>query len=105
MSRARVSPSQAPAEPEQKPGTKSGMDSRTTSWVPAGTAPWAKPADDLASFDPVRVAEEIGMEALGMAQWARAAGMPTLGYLLETVALEAGAQVSALQWPNDAPKP
>lgn len=44
------------------------------------------------------------MEALGMAKWAHAAGLSTLGFLLEGVALEAGAQASALQWPSDQPE-
>ncbi len=61
------------------------------------------PADDPSSFNTLRIAEQIGMEALGMAKWARAAGLTTLGFLLESAALEAGAQVAALQWPDDAP--
>ncbi|MGB7037424.1 MAG: hypothetical protein WBD71_18095 [Xanthobacteraceae bacterium] len=65
---------------------------------PAGV----KPADDPCAFNTARIAEQIGMEALGMAKWARAAGLTTLGYLLESAALEAGAQVAALQWPDDA---
>lgn len=74
----------------------------------AGTEPDAKsraePADDdPTSFDTARIAQEIGMEALGMAKWARAAGLPTLGLLLESAALEAGAQVAALQGAKDAP--
>jgi hypothetical protein len=61
-------------------------------------------ANDPTSFNTARIAEEIGMEALGMAKWARAAGLTTLGFLLESAALEAGAQVAAMQWPEDAPK-
>ena len=60
----------------------------------------ALPAGDP-PVDPARIAEEIGIEALGMAKWARAAGLDTLGYLLESAALEAGALVAALQWPDD----
>ncbi|MGB7077917.1 MAG: hypothetical protein WBD53_12080 [Xanthobacteraceae bacterium] len=72
---------------------------RSHSPEPAGL----KPADNPTSFNTARIAEEIGMEALGMAKWARAAGLTTLGFLLESAALEAGAQVAALQWPDDAP--
>ena len=61
-------------------------------------------AEAPASFDTARIAEELGMEALGLAKRARAAGLTTLGFLLESAALEAGAQVAALQWPEDAPK-
>jgi hypothetical protein len=57
-----------------------------------------------ASFDTARIAEELGMEALDLAKRARGAGLTTLGFLLESAALEAGAQVAALQWPEDAPK-
>ena len=63
-----------------------------------------KPANDPTAFNTARIAEEIGLEALGMAKWARAAGLTTLGFLLESAALEAGAQVAAMQWPEDAPK-
>jgi len=88
MSRGKPGPSPAPAGVEPEPRS------------------WTKPADDgvAASFDTARIAEEIAMEALGMAKWARAAGMPTLGFLLESAALEAGAQLAALQWSQDASK-
>jgi len=68
---------------------------------PGGTA---NHADDACTFDTARVAEELGMEALGMAKWARAAGLTTLGFLLESAALEAGTQAAALRWPSDTPK-
>jgi hypothetical protein len=48
-------------------------------------------------------AQEIGMAALDLAQRARAAGLTTLGYLLEGVALEAGTEAAARQWPLDRP--
>jgi hypothetical protein len=69
-----------------------------------GTTPRTRPDDDHASFDTARIAEEIGMAALDMAERANAAGLPTLVFLLESVALEAGSQAAALQWPDDAPK-
>lgn len=61
-------------------------------------------AEGPASFDTSQIAEQLGMEALDMARRARHAGLATLGFLLESAALEAGAQVAALQWPEDAPK-
>ncbi len=41
------------------------------------------------------VAQEIARQTLTLAKQARAAGLPTLGYLLETVALEASAGIWA----------
>ncbi|HEX3937649.1 MAG TPA: hypothetical protein VHX43_09100 [Xanthobacteraceae bacterium] len=63
----------------------------------------AAAAEGPASFDTARIAEELGVEALDLAKRARDAGLTTLGFLLESAALEAGAQVAALQWPEDAP--
>jgi hypothetical protein len=59
-------------------------------------------AEGPASFDTSQIAEQLGMEALDMAKRAHAAGLSTLGFLLESAALEAGAQVAALQCPEDA---
>ncbi len=47
------------------------------------------------------VAEDIGIAAFGLAKLAREAGLTTIGYLLETVALEAGAEAATRQWPAD----
>jgi hypothetical protein len=47
------------------------------------------------------VAEDIGLAALDLAKWARAAGLATVGHLLENVALEAGAEATARRWPAD----
>lgn len=87
---------------------------RMSRWNPSRllelTAPkLGAPAGDpaafgTASFDRAQIAEEIGMAALDMAQRAQAAGLPTLGFLLETVALEASAQADAAKWPSDAPE-
>ena len=64
----------------------------------------AEPGAELCAaeaINPARVAEELAIEALGMAKWARAVGLTSLGFLLESAALEAGAQAAALQWPQD----
>jgi hypothetical protein len=42
-----------------------------------------------------RVAEHVGKVALELAKLARTEGFATLGYLLESVALEAGAEAAA----------
>jgi hypothetical protein len=47
------------------------------------------------------VAEDIGLAALDLAKWARAAGLTTVSYLLENVALEAGTEAAARRWPAD----
>jgi hypothetical protein len=57
----------------------------------------AAPAVD----DSAKIAEDIGIAALVLAQRAHAAGLPTLGYLLESIALEAGAEAAATQSPAD----
>jgi hypothetical protein len=51
--------------------------------------------------DPATVAEEIGLAALEMATRAHAAGLTKIGFLLEVVALEAGAEAATRQWPVD----
>ncbi len=56
-----------------------------------------RPAESSAA-----VAENIGVAALELAKRAQAAGLTTLGYLLESVALEAGAAAAASSWPADA---
>jgi len=54
-----------------------------------------------APADSAKIAEHIGVVALKLAKLARAAGLTTLGHLLECVALEAGAEAVARQWPAD----
>ncbi len=54
------------------------------------------------SYDSGKTAEDIGIAALKLAKRARDAGLSTLGHLLETVALEAGAEAATRQWPADA---
>lgn len=54
--------------------------------------------------DSAKIAENIGVAALKPAKRARAAGLTSIGYLLETVALEAGAEAATRQWPADSPE-
>lgn len=61
--------------------------------VGAGGA--AEPADSA------KIAEDIGIAVLELADRARDAGLSSIGYLLEMVALEAGAQAAARQWPAE----
>jgi hypothetical protein len=52
--------------------------------------------------DSAKIAEEIGFAALKLAKRAQAAGLLTIGYLLESVALEAGAEAAQLHGPDIA---
>lgn len=52
--------------------------------------------------DSAQIAEDIGVAALELASRAHAAGLPTIGFLLESAALEAGAQAATRRWPADA---
>jgi hypothetical protein len=52
-------------------------------------------------LDNGKVAEDIGIAVLELADRARNAGLSSIGYLLEMVALEAGAEAAARQWPSD----
>ena len=54
-----------------------------------------------APIDSAKIAEDLGIAALELARRAHAAGLTTIGYLLETVALEAGAEAATRQWPAD----
>ena len=54
-----------------------------------------------APLDSSKVAEDIGIAVLELADRARDAGLSSIGYLLEMVALEAGAEAAARQWPAD----
>jgi hypothetical protein len=58
-------------------------------------------AGEAAPADSAKIAEDIGMAALELAERARTAGLTTIGYLLESVALEAGAQAAAGHWRAD----
>jgi len=59
-------------------------------------------AGEAAPADSAKIAEDIGMAALELAERARTAGLTTIGYLLESVALEAGAQAAAGHWRADS---
>jgi hypothetical protein len=59
-------------------------------------------AGEPAPSDSAKVAEDIGIVVLGLAKRAHAASLTSIGYLLETVAIEAGAEAAARQWPADA---
>jgi hypothetical protein len=54
--------------------------------------------------DGAKLAEDIGIAVLDLAERARAAGLSNIGHLLELVALEAGAEAAAKRWPADGPK-
>jgi len=58
-----------------------------------------------AACDNGRVAEEIGLAALELAKRASAAGLSRLVFLLESAALEAGAEALARRWPAEAAEP
>jgi hypothetical protein len=66
--------------------------------------PSAGNADDSAGGlefgDPAKAAEEVGIAALKLAKRAQAAGLPTLAYLLEIAALEAGARSTQRHGPD-----
>ena len=66
----------------------------------ADAAPGKSARDDDAKF-----VEDIGVAALALADRARAGGFSTLGFLLESAALEAGAAAAARRWPSDAAEP
>jgi hypothetical protein len=55
-----------------------------------------------AAINPARIAHALAIEALGLAKSARAVGLTSVGFLLESAALEAGAQAAAMQWPEDS---
>jgi hypothetical protein len=60
---------------------------------------------DLAPAEVAQIAEDIGKNALALARQAREAGLSSVGFLLESVALEAGSQAAAQRWSADATKP
>jgi hypothetical protein len=51
-----------------------------------------------------QAAEYIGLRALQLAQRAHAAGFAKLAYLLESAALEAGAEAAASNWRAGGPE-
>ena len=58
--------------------------------------------DAAEPIDSGKVAEDIGIAVLELADRARDAGLSSIGYLLEMVALEAGAQAATRQWPVES---
>jgi len=55
--------------------------------------------------DSARIAEDIGIAVFDLVARARAAGLTTIGYLLELAALEAGVQAATRQIPVDDETP
>lgn len=82
--------------------TKDAM-SRADYSRPSAAGPADKAARKPVPIDGAKTAEDIGIAALKLAKRARDAGLTTIGYLLETVALEAGAEAATRQWPADIP--
>lgn len=62
----------------------------------------AGPAAGCAPPNAGRIAADIGTAALELAKQANGAGLTTLGYLLESAALEAGAEAASRAAPADA---
>jgi hypothetical protein len=77
------------------------MSRANSSRPPAGGFP-DQSAGLPAINDSASVAEEIGLAVLELAKRAQGVGLTMIGYLLESVALEAGAQAAARQAPADA---
>jgi len=75
----------------------------------AGPMP-AEPRPDAVPGPPVpdetaAAAEQIGLAVLALAKAANCAGLTTLGFLLESAALEAGAEAAAHRGPADTADP
>lgn len=75
---------------------------RATHFRPRNAGRADRAADAAAPVDSAKVAEDIGIAVLELADRARNAGLSSIGYLLEMIALEAGAEAAALQWPADS---
>jgi len=58
-------------------------------------------AGETRPYNGAEIAEDIGIAVLGLAKLAREAGLTSIAYLLESVALEAGAEAATRQWPAD----
>lgn len=69
--------------------------------TPSTTRHAKKAASRRRAVDSAQIAEDLGVAALELAKRARAAGLTAIGHLLETVALEAGAEAATRQWPAD----
>jgi hypothetical protein len=66
-----------------------------------GKGPAEASAGKPVPVDSAKIAEDIGIAALELAKQARDAGLTTIGYLLESVALEAGAEAATRRWPAE----
>ena len=66
-----------------------------------GKGPAESSAGKPVSVNSAKIAEDIGIAALKLATRAHDAGLTTIAYLLQTVALEAGAEAATRQWPAD----
>jgi len=75
--------------------------SRTLGQPPTGNSTAGATGED-APPDVAQIAEDIGIAALDLAERANAAGLTTIGFLLESVALEAGAEAAATRRPADS---
>jgi hypothetical protein len=58
-------------------------------------------ANASAPPEAARIAQDIGLAAFELSRRAHDAGLTVIGYLLESVALEAGAQAAAPQRPAE----
>jgi hypothetical protein len=109
MSRLRIRrllPMTGRNRPTPKPVPNDGARTAGDSAITAldDDAMVADEIDIAAPEDGARVASEIGIAALKLAGRAHAAGLTAIGHLLETVALEAGAESAARQWPARSPR-
>jgi hypothetical protein len=75
--------------------------SRTDQFKPQADGGRSGAGDSAEPIDSSKAAEDIGIAVLELADRARDAGLCSIGYLLEMVALEAGAEAAARQWPAD----
>lgn len=79
--------------------SRSDCSGRAAEGTPQAASGEPAPGDDA------KFVEDIANAALALADRARAGGFPTLGFLLESAALEAGAEAAARRWPSDAAEP
>jgi hypothetical protein len=56
---------------------------------------------DSPDLERASTVETIGLQALELARYARAAGFPAIGHILETAALEAAAVAATSRRPSD----
>jgi len=66
-----------------------------------GKGPAEASAGKPVSVDSAKIAEDIGIAALKLATRAHDAGLTTIAHLLQSVALEAGAEAATRWWSDD----